>query len=300
MIPQGNKKEEDVETAKSSKHDSINANTFPFDTEVRSKKQSLIKHSSLKVMLLCILIYGALKNFFIDVFCNSNATSGCVATSVATPTNNDPCMGPIPKGVPPFKYRNDLGAILQQENKTTGVELGVQSGVFARTILSQWISCNEYHLVDLWAQQDNYSDIANVNQAQQNKNFERTMRNMAAWTNKMIVCQNYTSVCVERVPDEHFDFIYVDARHDFKGVYEDMVAWWPKLRMGGIMAGHDYVTQDDRPQQTGQDWTHNYDGTIDKTGTVVKGEVDKFATEVCRQLTISYREHAWNSWAMRK
>merc|ERR1711907_912810 len=32
-----------------------------------------------------------------------------------------------------------------------------------------------------------------------------------------------------------------DARHDFAGVVADIRAWWPKVRMGGIFAGHDFV-----------------------------------------------------------
>ena len=70
--------------------------------------------------------------------------------------------------------------------------------------------------------------------------------------------------------------------------------------MGTTMLGHDYVTQDDGPSRIRSDWTKNFDGTIDKTGTVVKGAVDKFASEVCRQVTVGYREREWNSWAMRK
>lgn len=35
--------------------------------------------------------------------------------------------------------------------------------------------------------------------------------------------------------------IYVDARHDYCGVMDDLNAWWPKLREGGLAAGHDYV-----------------------------------------------------------
>jgi hypothetical protein len=31
------------------------------------------------------------------------------------------------------------------------------------------------------------------------------------------------------------------CRHDYCGVMEDLVAYWPKLRSGGIIAGHDYV-----------------------------------------------------------
>jgi len=109
---------------------------------------------------------------------------------------------------------------------------------------------------------------------------------------------------------QHFDFVYVDARHDYKGVYEDMVAYWPKLKKGGIMAGHDYVTQFEGPQQGGQRWQVNYDGTEDKTNTVVKGAVDRFSTERCRQLTIAYGEPfaksgkrdkwLWPTWALRK
>jgi hypothetical protein len=83
-------------------------------------------------------------------------------------------------------------------------------------------------------------------------------------------------------------------------VYADIEAYWPKLKVGGIMAGHDYVTQDDGPEQGGQDWTTNFDGTKDETRTVVKGAVDAFAALVCRQVTVSYREDSWNSWAMRK
>jgi hypothetical protein len=102
------------------------------------------------------------------------------------------------------------------------------------------------------------------------------------------------------MPDGHFDCIYVDARHDFKGVYENLQVWWPKLRVGGIIAGHGYVTQNDGPEQSGQDWTINYDGTKDENGTVIKGAVDKFVTEVCRQLTVAYREPGWHTWVMRK
>lgn len=48
-------------------------------------------------------------------------------------------------------------------------------------------------------------------------------------------------MCQPRFADGTFDFIYVDARHDRLGVLEDLQAWWPKLRRGGLMAGHYYT-----------------------------------------------------------
>ena len=33
----------------------------------------------------------------------------------------------------------------------------------------------------------------------------------------------------------------VDAVHDYQGALIDMCDWWPKLKPGGVMAGHDYL-----------------------------------------------------------
>ena len=117
-----------------------------------------------------------------------------------------------------------------------------------------WTNCTEYHLVDLWGHQENYEDVANVDQASQEKIYQLAMRDLEEYKDKIHVCRNYTSVCVNNYDDEYFDYIYVDARHDFKGVWEDLVAYWPKLKVGGIMAGHDYVTNDDGPLASKQDW----------------------------------------------
>lgn len=40
--------------------------------------------------------------------------------------------------------------------------------------------------------------------------------------------------------DESLDFVFIDADHAFESVTKDLDAWWPKVKKGGIMAGHDY------------------------------------------------------------
>lgn len=44
----------------------------------------------------------------------------------------------------------------------------------------------------------------------------------------------------ENYAEDTFDFIYIDGDHTFDGVKLDITLWWPKLKPGGIMAGHDY------------------------------------------------------------
>jgi SAM-dependent methyltransferase len=40
--------------------------------------------------------------------------------------------------------------------------------------------------------------------------------------------------------DGSLDFVFLDASHDYVSVKSDILAWKPKIKKGGIMAGHDY------------------------------------------------------------
>jgi len=40
--------------------------------------------------------------------------------------------------------------------------------------------------------------------------------------------------------DNSVDVLFVDGDHRFEAVLNDLEIWWPKLKKGGIMAGHDY------------------------------------------------------------
>ena len=206
------------------------------------------------------------------------------------------CSSPIPV----IQKRLDIPGILEQESMLKGAELGVLHGTFARETLERWPSAIEYVLVDLWSPQENYKDLANAAQNVQDQRMNDAISNTRQWSEKIRICRNYTTVCATRYPEEYFDYLYVDARHDRKGVLEDLDAWWPKMRADGLICGHDYVTQDEGPQQSGQDWTKNYDGTIDESRRAVRGAVDDWAKKHKRQVQVTYREADWPSWCIRR
>ncbi len=41
--------------------------------------------------------------------------------------------------------------------------------------------------------------------------------------------------------DASVDFVFLDANHSYESVVNDLRAWWPKIRPGGMLAGHDYT-----------------------------------------------------------
>mgnify|MGYP001300021784 CR=1 FL=1 len=77
----------------------------------------------------------------------------------------------------------------------------------------------------------------------------------------------YTNICqsISTCPDKHrikllrkkssealndtpndLDFVYIDGDHNYEAVGEDIKLWEPKIRTGGILAGHDYNKSKDR------------------------------------------------------
>ena len=40
--------------------------------------------------------------------------------------------------------------------------------------------------------------------------------------------------------DNTLDFVFIDAAHDYQSVKEDIGAWYPKVKEGGVISGHDY------------------------------------------------------------
>ena len=40
--------------------------------------------------------------------------------------------------------------------------------------------------------------------------------------------------------DNSLDFVFIDANHSYEFVKDDINAWYPKVKKGGILAGHDY------------------------------------------------------------
>ncbi len=48
-------------------------------------------------------------------------------------------------------------------------------------------------------------------------------------------------VAAEKFDDYQLDIVYIDAVHDLVNIINDIYAWLPKIRNGGIICGHDYI-----------------------------------------------------------
>jgi predicted O-methyltransferase YrrM len=54
------------------------------------------------------------------------------------------------------------------------------------------------------------------------------------------VIQTTSVEASQRFPDASLDWVFIDGIHDYRNVRDDIRAWAPKVKPGGLIAGHDY------------------------------------------------------------
>jgi len=125
-----------------------------------------------------------------------------------------------------------------------GAEIGVRQG---QNALFLWdnLPLKHLYLVDNWLE---YTDGADgiYYQGAQDKIYENLL--VVCWA--MSQLKGYKEVfdilkmdsvkAAELIEDGLLDFVYIDAGHDYEHVKADLDAWGVKVKVGGIIGGHDY------------------------------------------------------------
>ena len=122
------------------------------------------KSITTKSVLLCLCLCGAVLLTARTLPRRAAATASTTQTAAGTQASIVPTAhkGLCGQMLLPLDTRGKLATFLQSEKAKIGVELGVQNGNFAETMLHQWSHNVKYYLVDIWAPLENYLDAANV------------------------------------------------------------------------------------------------------------------------------------------
>jgi hypothetical protein len=140
-----------------------------------------------------------------------------------------------------MKDRNEFGEFLTSKNLINkGVEVGSFKGEFARTILEKWQGT--LYMVDAWYELEDYNDMSNIGLNQDA--YLEAMRSINEFRDRAYMLRCLSKQAVDLFPDESLDFVYIDANHEYSYVVEDIKLWYPKVKKGGIVAGHDYLDID--------------------------------------------------------
>lgn len=138
--------------------------------------------------------------------------------------------------------RDDLPLLLNQRSLLgTGAEIGTFTGEYSARLLTRWAG-RLLISIDPWAAGDeDYLDVSNVGQASFDRVATAARVRLERFGERSAIWRLTSEQAAAKVADAGLDFVYIDARHDEAAVRHDLDLWWPKVRGGGILAGHDYV-----------------------------------------------------------
>jgi hypothetical protein len=127
-------------------------------------------------------------------------------------------------------------------------EIGVWKGDFSAQIL-RVARPSKLHLVDPWAfmtgpeyAEARYGGGAAADQGAMDRLHADVLRRFARPIGQGVVevHRSTSAEAASRFPDGSLDWVYVDGNHLYEHVREDLAAYDPKVRPGGVIAGDDY------------------------------------------------------------
>lgn len=110
-------------------------------------------------------------------------------------------------------------------------ELGVNKGEFSKEILYS-TNPQKLHLIDIWNSERYHQGL----KLDVEETFKKELE-----ANKIEINLGLSTEVVKAFPDNYFDWIYIDTEHSYHVTRDELDSYAPKIKPGGIIAGHDYV-----------------------------------------------------------
>lgn len=128
--------------------------------------------------------------------------------------------------------RESLLTLLPQDG--IAAEVGVADGRFSERIL-ELNNPKKLYLIDAWAM-PNHPQYGEGGHRLITRKFKSQIDE-----GLISVHRGWSWDMLEKLPDDHLDWIYIDAAHSYDAVRKDLEVARRKTKESGYIAGHDYV-----------------------------------------------------------
>ncbi len=113
-----------------------------------------------------------------------------------------------------------------------GAEVGVGTGLTTKYVLLNCRKLTGYIVADDWR-------AVPGSRIFEGSNMKETFDEQFKYNKKVRVLEGVSWEVAEYVLNESLDFVFIDASHDYDSVLKDLKAWVPKVKLGGLISGHD-------------------------------------------------------------
>jgi len=133
---------------------------------------------------------------------------------------------------------------LKPRKNLVGVEIGVEGGANARVMFEE-LDIKTLYLIDIF---DSYLDPVyedNTGHGVLNSTevgracYNGSVRNLHPFMDKITWIIELSEFAVDKIKEE-LDFVYIDGNHRYEYVKKDIALYYPKIKVGGVIGGHDF------------------------------------------------------------
>lgn len=114
-----------------------------------------------------------------------------------------------------------------------GVEIGVYDGWNALDML-ETLPIKKLYLIDPYV-----DDLLEKNRLSKSKEIAK--KALKKYKDKIVFIYDFSQNVVDLLKEE-VDFIYIDGDHRYEGIKRDLELYYPKVKKGGVIGGHDYTS----------------------------------------------------------
>ena len=142
--------------------------------------------------------------------------------------------------------------LLKNKDYVTIAEIGAYQGKLTKYILDRISTIEKYYVIDPWKHYPEWDNILDPTKpmlkANMNEVFTEFKRNIRLHRDRIEILKMNSSEAIKHIPDKSLDFVFIDANHAYEFVKEDIQLWTPKVKIGGIVSGHDYGIEYRKPR----------------------------------------------------
>jgi hypothetical protein len=141
----------------------------------------------------------------------------------------------------PNMGRNQLAQLFAELDFRGGAEIGVDQGLYSEVLCKANPNLHLYG-VDPWKVEAYEPGIAGITDDPIwfESDYQQAKTRLASYPNCTIV-RKTSAEALKDFKDNSLDFVYIDANHDFPNFIFDLHNWSKKVKVGGIVSGHDYA-----------------------------------------------------------
>lgn len=128
----------------------------------------------------------------------------------------------------------------------TGVEVGVHRGATSALLLKTFPNLMLW-MVDSYAAHKPDSDyrksgdsLSKITSNEQHQHYLAARAATEFAASRRTFCKFPSLQAVKIIPTPKLSFAFLDGAHDLNSVRNDIMAWWPRVEAGGMLAGHDF------------------------------------------------------------